>query len=125
MENNNQLKVITWTPNRLKTNQMNSIKDCRVPNARTDQRRSHKTIEAYSDADWGNSAMDRRSLTGYVFKAYDSTVSWSTKKQSTVSLSSTEAELIALCMATCHGIWIVRLLKDLDINLENHVTYLA
>lgn len=81
------------------------------------------TIEAYSDADWGNSAMDRRSLTGYVFKVYGSTVSWSTKKQTTVLLSSTEAELIALCMATCHGIWLVRLLKDLGINLVNPVIY--
>ena len=40
-------------------------------------------IEAYSDTDWGNNAIDRRSLTGYVFKVYGSTVSWSTKKQTT------------------------------------------
>lgn len=52
-------------------------------------------IEAYSDADWGNNAINRRSITGFVFKVYGSTVSWSSKKQSTVSLSSTEAELMA------------------------------
>ena len=50
-------------------------------------------------------------------------MSWSTKKQTTISLSSTEAELIALCMAACHGIWLVRLLEDLDIKLDYPVVY--
>lgn len=80
-------------------------------------------IEAYSDADWGNDTTDRRSLTGYVFRVYGCTTSWITRKQSTVSLSSTEAELIALCMTVCHGIWVVRLLEDLGIKLQGPVIY--
>ena len=39
-------------------------------------------------------------------------VSWSSKKQPTVSLSSTEAEYKALCAATCEAIWLRRLLQD-------------
>lgn len=80
-------------------------------------------IEAYSDADWGNDITDRRSLTGYVFRVYGSTTSWLTRKQPTVSLSSTEAELIALCVTVCYGIWLVRLLEDLGIKLEGPVVY--
>ena len=39
-------------------------------------------------------------------------VSWSSKKQPTVSLSSTEAEYKALCAATCEVVWLRRLLQD-------------
>lgn len=80
-------------------------------------------IEAYSDADWGNDTTDRRSLTGYVFRVYGCTTSWLTRKQSTVSLSSTEAELIALCVAVCHGTWVMRLLEDLGIKPDGPVVY--
>lgn len=63
------------------------------------------------------------SITGFVFRVCGSTVSWLTRKQSTISLSSTEAELVALSTAVCHGIWLERLLKDLDIEPERPVVY--
>lgn len=80
-------------------------------------------LEAYSDADWANDITDRRSVSGAVFKVCGSTVSWSAKKQATVSLSSTEAELIALCAATCHGLWLVRILEDLGSKPVTPITY--
>lgn len=80
-------------------------------------------LEAYSDADWANEITDRRSVSGAVFKVYGATVSWSAKKQATVSLSSTEAELIALCAATCHGQWLVRILEDLGSKPVAPITY--
>ncbi|XP_058445237.1 uncharacterized protein LOC131426484 [Malaya genurostris] len=80
-------------------------------------------LEAFADADWANDAVDRRSLTGYVFRACGAAVSWLTRKQSTISLSSTEAELVALSTAACHGIWLVRLLKDLAKEPESPVVY--
>lgn len=46
-----------------------------------------------------------------------------TRKQSTISLSSTEAELVSLSTAVCHGTWLVRLLEDVGINLNNPITY--
>lgn len=84
---------------------------------------SAPVIEAFADADWANDPVDRRSLTGFVFRVHGSTVSWLTRKQSTISLSSTEAELVALSTAVCHGIWLERLLKDLDVEPEHPVVY--
>lgn len=80
-------------------------------------------MEAFCDADWANDPIDRRSLTGYVFRVHGCTVGWLTRKQSTVSLSSTEAELVALSVTVCHGIWMKRLLQDLGKELEGPVTY--
>jgi hypothetical protein len=69
-------------------------------------------LTSYSDSDWAGNLDDRRSTTGYVFSIGSGVVSWSSKKQPTVSLSSTEAEYKALCAATCEVVWLRRLLQD-------------
>lgn len=51
---------------------------------------------------------------GYLFKLFGGVVSWCSKKQKCVALSSTEAELIALTEASKEGIWIQRLLCEID-----------
>lgn len=53
-------------------------------------------VAGYIDADWASNQVDRRSYTGYVFKIGNSAVSWESRKQRTVALSSTEAEYMAL-----------------------------
>jgi len=84
---------------------------------------SAPVIEAFADADWANDPTDRRSLTGYLFRVCSAAVSWLTRKQSTIALSSTEAELVALSVAVCHGKWLVRLLRDLEKEPELPVVY--
>jgi hypothetical protein len=69
-------------------------------------------LTGYSDSDWAGNLDDRRSTTGYAFGIGSGVVSWSSKKQPTVSLSSTEAEYKALCAATCEVVWLRRLLQD-------------
>ena len=64
------------------------------------------TISAFSDADWTGSVNDRRSTSGYVFLLGTTTISWSSKKQPTVALSSTEAEYRPMTNATCEAMWI-------------------
>ncbi|TFY53550.1 hypothetical protein EVJ58_g9393 [Rhodofomes roseus] len=48
-------------------------------------------VQGYVDADWGSDPMDRRSVTGHVFLIAGGAVSWSSKKQTSTALSSTEA----------------------------------
>lgn len=72
-------------------------------------------IVGYADASWAADLNDRRSVSGILFKVYGAVTSWSSKKQSTVSLSSTEAECSALADATCEAIWIQKLFEELGI----------
>lgn len=70
-------------------------------------------LTGYTDSDWAGSADDRKSTSGYVFHLGSGVVSWASKKQPIVSLSSAEAEYIAATTATCQAIWMRRILKDL------------
>lgn len=72
-------------------------------------------ICGYVDSDWGGDVDDRKSTTGYVFKVYNCPVSWASKKQQTVSISSTEAEYIALSLAVTEACWLRKLLLDFDL----------
>jgi len=61
-------------------------------------------VEGYSDADWGSQA-HRHSISGFSFHFGCGAVSWSSKKQNIVALSSTEAEYIAQTHAAKEAIW--------------------
>uniref|UniRef100_A0AAV1TJ65 Reverse transcriptase Ty1/copia-type domain-containing protein n=1 Tax=Peronospora matthiolae TaxID=2874970 RepID=A0AAV1TJ65_9STRA len=79
---------------------------CYKPSARIDFR-------GYSDADWAGDLTDRKSTSGYTFMLLGAPVSWGSKKQPSVSLSTTEAEYIALSLAIQEGKWIHRLLCEI------------
>ncbi len=70
-------------------------------------------FEGYSDADWAGDTSDRKSTSGYVFKLAGSPISWGSKKQTSVSLSTSEAEYVALSLAIQEGKWIHKLLCEL------------
>lgn len=72
----------------------------------------------FADADWANDTIDRKSVSGNVFQVYGNTVSWSSHKQSTVSLSSTEAKYIALSECSCEAIWLRKLLRELRVTCD-------
>jgi hypothetical protein len=69
-------------------------------------------IEAFTDADWGNDRSDRKSITGTIIKCFGSTVSWISKKQSTVALSSAESEYMAISSTLQEIRWIKTWLKE-------------
>ena len=70
-------------------------------------------IQGYSDADWVGDTDDRKSTSGYFFLIAKGPVSWKSRKQSTVALSTAEAEYVALSAAIQECMWIQRLLSEL------------
>jgi hypothetical protein len=73
-------------------------------------------VSAYSDVDWAGCSDDRRSTGGYVVYLGPNLVSWSARKQPTVSRSSIESEYKALANATIEIMWIHTLLYELKIS---------
>jgi len=72
-------------------------------------------LSAWSDADWGKCLDTRRSVTGYAIFLGKSLISWKSKKQTTVSKSSTEAEYRALSTTTCELLLILKIMREIGI----------
>lgn len=70
-------------------------------------------ITAYTDADWAGCSTTRRSTSGYCIFLGDNLVSWSAKRQPTVSRSSAEAEYRGVANAVAEATWIRNLLLEL------------
>ena len=73
----------------------------------------------YADADWGSNAIDRKSISGYTFLVSGGPISWRSKKQPTVALSTMEAEYMATSLATREAIWLRHLFDELGITLTS------
>jgi hypothetical protein len=78
-----------------------------------------KDLQGWVDAD-GASQDHRRAISGYVFMVDGGAVSWSSKKQEIMTLSTTEAEYVAATHAAKEAVWLHRLFSEIfpppDIN---------
>jgi hypothetical protein len=74
--------------------------------------KENNSLIGYADADWAGDVVDRKSNTGYVFKYKGSVINWVSRKQQCVTLSSTEAEYVAVANACQEAIWLQNLLTD-------------
>lgn len=74
-------------------------------------------LNGYSDADYGGDIDERRSTTGYLFLLGSTLVSWSSERQKSVALSTTESEYVAAAQAVKELLWIGLLLKNLQVSV--------
>lgn len=72
-------------------------------------------INGYSDSDWAEDRHDRRSTTGYTYCFGCGPISWRSREQATVLLSSTEAEYKALSDSCREGLWLQNLLHEMKL----------
>lgn len=72
-----------------------------------------KGLEAYTDSDWAGDPDDRRSITGYFFNLANGIISWQSRAQKTIALSSTQAEYMALSDCSRQAVWIRNLLMEI------------
>jgi hypothetical protein len=79
-------------------------------------RNSSKQLTTFSDSDCASCPDDRRSTSGYCVLLGKNLLSWSSKKQPTVSRSSTESEYKAIANASAELVWIQTLLSELGIS---------
>lgn len=69
-------------------------------------------LKGFSDSDFANDCVNRRSVTGYIFFRSQGPITWSSFRQSTVATSTTEAEYMAASAASREAVWLARLMRD-------------
>lgn len=76
----------------------------------------------YSDADWAQNKGDRKSVTGFIFNMAGAPITWSSKGQATIALSSTEAEYVALSATAREALWLRSVLHEMGRELPAATT---
>ena len=71
--------------------------------------KSDQDLTAFVDADFAGDIRNRKSFSGWIFKLGNCAISWESKKQCTVALSTTEAEYMALSECCKEAIYLKRL----------------
>lgn len=84
----------------------------------SDNQEEKQELFGYADANWAEDKATRKSNSGYVFFFNGGVIGWACRKQGCVSLSSTEAEFIALSDACQEIAWLRRLLSDIHIDCK-------
>ncbi|WJZ91613.1 hypothetical protein VitviT2T_010671 [Vitis vinifera] len=74
---------------------------------------NHLNIEGYTDTDWARNISDRKSTSGYFTFVGGNLVTWRSKKQKVVALSSAEAKFKGMVKGICELIWLKRLLTKI------------
>jgi hypothetical protein len=73
------------------------------------------------DVDWVGNVSNRRSTSGFMFSFGSGVVNWSSKKQPTFALLSTEVKYKGATIDACEVVWLQKLLSDLGQSVDAHV----
>lgn len=84
---------------------------------------ANEKLEAFSDSDWGTDSTDRKSVSGMAIYYHGNLVSWSSKKQQTVALSTAESEYVAATMCCTEILYLRGLAKDFGNKVCEPVLY--
>jgi hypothetical protein len=76
------------------------------------------SLEGWCDSDYAGDLDDRKSTTGYVYMLGSGAISWSSKKQPIVTLSTTEAEFVSAASCACQGVWLRNVLDYLRLKQQ-------
>jgi hypothetical protein len=85
------------------------------------QAESNSCITGYSDSDWAGDPDTRRSTSGFIFMLAGGPISWKSRLQTSVSLSSVEAEYVAMCSAGREAYWLRQLLMEIGYAQRNPI----
>lgn len=85
----------------------------------------NEELLAFTDSDYAGDVEDRKSTSGYMFLLSSGAVSWLSKKQPIVTLSTTEAEFVPAAVCACQAIWMRRVLKRLSHAQEGCTTIMC
>jgi hypothetical protein len=80
-------------------------------------------LKGYSDADWASDLNDRKSTLGFAIYIGKNLVSWGSKKQKSVALSTMEAELVGVAEATKEMLWLKQLLESVYCNIPKPILF--
>ncbi|KIK18519.1 hypothetical protein PISMIDRAFT_14301 [Pisolithus microcarpus 441] len=80
-------------------------------------------LYGFADSDWASNKDTRHSTTGFAMYYGNSLISWRSRKQKTIALSSTEAEYMAMCDAARQVKWLDMLFKELSFKMDKTIVY--
>eukprot|EP00253_Pinus_taeda_P021629 PITA_21629 len=83
------------------------------------------TLYAYTDADWAGRVDDRKISSGGAFYMGSRLVSWFSKKQSSITLSTTEAEYVAVASYCTQLLWMMQTLQHIQITCTPPISILC
>lgn len=83
------------------------------------RKNKHLRIDGYTDADWAENITDRKSTSGYFTFVGGNLVTWRSKKQKVVALSSAEAEFRGMAKGLCELLWLKELLKEIGYSSDS------
>ena len=86
---------------------------------------NHLTLISYSDADWAGCVDDRKITSGTAFFLGGCLVSWSSKKQYSVSLSTAEAKYITAAACCTQILWMKQTLQDIHVKCNEPIPILC
>ena len=80
------------------------------------------TLTAYTDADWARCVDDRKSTSGGAFYLGKSLVAWLSKKHTSISLSTAEAEYITATTCCTQVLWLKKTLQDMKVSIDEPIS---